>query len=343
MIPTTLDAFLNAFAEAGTATQRDVAGTVRAIASAALQMRAVMSNAGPGAVDAILPRGADDPRGVLGHYAAAIFLDAMRRAPVALYFGTEAAGQVALSDASGIAVAIHPLDGFSNIDINAALGTIFSVLPTTPDDPAASFRQPGRKQMAAGFVVYGPQLGFVLTLGSGTHAFVFSATLGVFVRAWKSCDIPPDAEEYAVNASNYRHWNAAVRVYIDDCISGADGPRQRDFDMRWGASLVAHIYRILMRGGVYLDPGDTRKGCARGRLELVRQANPIAILVEQAGGRATDTVEPILDIVPETIGQLTPLVCGSRNEVERIARYHTDPSNIAERAPLFGNRGLFRV
>ncbi len=343
MIPSTLDAFLYSYAFTGKAPYQDIADTIRALASAALQVRAMMSNVGPGAADAILPRGEDDPRGVLEARAAAAFLDAVREAPVAHYLDADSGKQVALGAESEIAVALHPLDGFSNIDINAALGTIFSILPIVPDDAAATFRQPGRKQLAAGFVVYGPQLGLVLTLGNGTHVFVFSAPLGVFLRAWESCAIPPDAGEYAINASNYRHWGGAVRLYIDDCISGVDGPRQRDFDMRWGASLVAHIYRILMRGGVYLDPADTRKGCSKGRLGLVHQANPIAMLVEQAGGSASDTENDILDIVPETLDQLTPMVCGSTNEVERIARYHTEPSNIAERAPLFGNRGLFRT
>lgn len=343
MIASTLDAFLNSYALSGQGTRTAVADTVRALASAALKVRAIMSHVGPGAADAILPRGDDDPRSALGARAGAVFLDAMRDAPVAHYLDADAGRQLALDDAAPLAVAIHPLDGISNIDINAALGTIFSLLPSVDGNVADTFRQPGRRQLAAGFIVYGPQLGLVLTLGNGTHVFVFSASVGVFVRAWESCAIPPEAREYAINASNYRHWHAAVRLYIDDCLSGADGPRQCDFDMRWGASLVAHIYRILMRGGVYLDPSDTRKGWANGRLGLVHQANPIAMLIEQAGGRATDTVSDVLDLVPETPEQKTPLVCGSTSEVTRITRYHTEPSMIAERAPLFGNRGLFRA
>lgn len=343
MIASTLDAFLNSYTFGTHGSSTAVAETVRAVAAAALKLRAIMSNVGPGAADAILPRSDDDPRSALEARAGRVFMDAMADAPIAQYLDANAGRQVALTGGAPLAVAMHPLDGVSNIDINAALGTIFSVLPAVSDDVAGTFRQPGRNQLAAGFVVYGPQLGLVLTLGSGTHVFVFSASLGVFIRAWESCVIPPDASEYAINASNYRHWHGAVRLYIDDCISGLDGPRQRDFDMRWGASLVAHIYRILMRGGVYLDPADTRKGCGKGRLGLVHHANPIAMLVEQAGGSATDTIDPILDIVPETPDQLTPMACGSAGEVERIARYHTEPSNIAERAPLFGNRGLFRA
>jgi len=342
MIASTLDAFLNSYAPSQKELRSDVTVTVRAVAAAALKVRAIISNVGPGATHTILPRVGEDPRGVSGTHAAAVFLDAMRDAPVACYLDATTGASVALDPKASLAVAVHPLDGMSNIDINAALGTIFSVLPASEGDCENTFLQAGRRQLAAGFIVYGPQLGLVLTLGTGTHVFVFSASMGVFVQAWESCAIPPDAHEYAINASNYRHWNAAVRLYIDDCLSGAEGPRQRDFDMRWGASLVAHIYRILMRGGIYLEPADDRKGFTRGRLGLVCQANPIAMLVEQAGGRATDAINDILDQTPDALDQHTPLVCGSVGEVDRIARYHTDPSLIAERAPLFGNRGLFR-
>jgi len=342
MIASTLDAFLNSYATSQHRIRNDVAVALRALAAAALKVRAIVSNVGPGATHTILPRGGEDPRDVPGTHAAAILLDAMRDAPVACYLDALAAKHVELDQNGSLGIAVYPLDGMSNIDINAALGTIFSVLPAIPGNCEDTFLQPGRQQMAAGFIVYGPQLGLVLTLGTGTHVFVFSASMGVFVQAWESCAIPEDASEYAINASNYRHWDPAVRLYIDDCLSGVEGPRQRDFDMRWGASLVAHIYRILMRGGVYLEPADHRRGHALGRLGLVHQASPIAMLVEQAGGRATDGIDNILDRIPDTIDQRTPLVCGSAREVDRIARYHSDPSLIAERAPLFGNRGLFR-
>ncbi|MCX7304294.1 MAG: class 1 fructose-bisphosphatase [Hyphomicrobiales bacterium] len=334
--------FLNSHAASQQEFRADVAVAVRAIAAAALKVRAIISNVGPGATHTILPRGGEDPRSVPGTHAAAILLDAMRDAPVASYLDALDGAEVSLDPQGTLAVAVHPLDGISNIDINAALGTIFSVLPARHGGSESSFLQTGRRQLAAGFFVYGPQLGLALTLGNGTHVFVFSASMGVFVQAWDSCAIPPDANEYAINASNYRHWNRAVRLYIDDCLSGVEGPRHSDFDMRWGASLVAHIYRILMRGGIYLEPADNRKGFSQGRLGLIHQANPIAMLVEHAGGRATDAIDDILDRIPDTIDQRTPLVCGSVGEVDRIARYHTDPSLIAERAPLFGNRGLFR-
>ena len=173
---------------------------------------------------------------------------------------------------------------------------------------------------------------------------MLSTRLGTFVQAYESRIIPPRTQEFAINAANYRHWDEAVRLYVDDCLKGSEGPRERDFNMRWIASLVADCYRILIRGGVFLYPGDSRKGYDQGRLRLVYEANPIAFLVEQAGGAATDTVGRILDIVPESLHQRTPAglrLVDARSH--RIARYHTDPSSIGERAPLFGNRGLFRA
>jgi fructose-1,6-bisphosphatase I len=279
-------------------------------------------------------------------YADDIFLDAMRRAPIAYYASEELEQPVLLAADAPLAIAIDPLDGSSNIDTNVSIGTVFSLLPATgaPDaNPAAPFLQAGVNQLGAGFFIYGPQLALVLSLGSGTHVFVLSTRLGTFVQAYESRMIAPRTQEFAINAANYRHWDEAVRLYVDDCLEGADGPRGKDFNMRWIASLVADCYRILMRGGVFLYPGDQRKGYRHGRLRLVYEANPIAYLVEQAAGAATDSVNRILEIRPESLHQRVPVVFGSAREVARIARYHTAPSNIGERSPLFGNRGLFRA
>jgi fructose-1,6-bisphosphatase I len=183
----------------------------------------------------------------------------------------------------------------------------------------------------------------VLTLGNGTHTFIHSRTEGIFRLAVAAQAIPSKTAEFAINASNYRHWDEAVRLYFDDCIKGGQASREGDSNMRWLASLVAETYRILVRGGVFLYPGDRRRGYGKGRLRLVYEAHPIALLVEQAGGLCTDTIEPILDIAASELHQRTPLVFGSAAEVARIARYHTLPSQIAERAPLFGERGLFRA
>jgi fructose-1,6-bisphosphatase I len=348
MTRSTLDAFLNSHALSGDIMRSEVVDVVRALASVSIRVGNLIRQ---GRLDTALSGGhavnaAGDVRKELDVEADTMFLDAMRGTPVALY-ASEAPGSPTILDPSApLAVAIDPLDGSSDIETNSVAGTVFSILPALQDAATgsdATFLQPGRRQLAAGFVVYGPQLAICLTLGSGTHIFVFSTRLGAFVQAHDSRVIPPRAQEFAINASNYRHWHEAVRLYIDDCLKGAEGPRERDFNMRWNASLVAEAFRILLRGGVYLYPADARSGLSRGHLRLVFKANPVAFLIEQAGGGATDTVNDILDLVPESLHQRTPLVFGSAREVAHIARYHTEPSMIGERAPLFSNRGLFRA
>jgi fructose-1,6-bisphosphatase I len=353
MTTATLDAFLSSYAgkedlggEEGL--RPAVAATIRQLAQAAIMVRHAIGHGVLGAAFT-RPQGVDadgDSPTALEIFADETFLDAMRQAPVALYASEELAKPILLDRRAPLAVAVDPLDGSSNIDANISIGTIFSLLPATgaPDEnPAASFVQAGSNQIGAGFFIYGPQLALVLSLGSGTHVFVFSTRLGTFVQAHESRIIPQRTQEFAVNAANYRHWDEAVRLYVDDCLKGSEGPRERDFNMRWIASLVADCYRILIGGGVFLYPGDQRRGYHQGRLSLVYEANPIAFLVEQAGGAATNTVNRLLDIEPEGLHQRTPFVFGSAREVERIARYHTAPSLIGERAPLFGNRGLFRA
>jgi len=349
MTAPTLDAFLNSFVRQEDERRPAVAATVRKLVEASLKVRGSISQGalGPsfaGRRDSSNAGG--DVQKDLDVFADDIFLDAMRHAPVALYASEELEQAVLLNGDAPLAVAIDPLDGSSSIDVNLSIGTIFSLLPATgaPDgNPAAPFLQSGVNQIGAGFFIYGPQLALVLSLGSGTHIFVFSQRVGTFVQAHESLMLPPLTQEFAINASNYRHWDEAVRLYVDDCLKGSEGPREKDFNMRWLACLAAECYRILMRGGVFLYPGDSRRGCHQGRLRLVYEANPIAFLIEQAGGAATDTVNRILDLQPEHLHQRTPLVFGSAGEVERIARYHLAPSAIGDRAPLFGNRGLFRA
>jgi fructose-1,6-bisphosphatase I len=349
MTTATLDAVLNSYVGSGGDLRRDaIATTIRQLAQAAVKVRNTINQGALGRAFAGT-RGTNhdgDVQKDLDVFADDIFLDAMRHAPVRLYASEELDQPVLLNTDADLAIAIDPLDGSSNIDTNVSIGTIFSLLPATgaPDEnPAASFLQPGTNLLGAGFFIYGPQLALVLSLGSGTHVFVQSARLGTFVQAYESRIVPPRAHEFAINAANYRHWDEAVRLYVDDCLKGTEGPRERDFNMRWIASLVADCYRILMRGGVFLYPGDQRRGYASGRLRLVYEAIPIAYLIEQAGGAATDTIERILDIHPQSLHQRTPLVFGSAREVARITRYHLDPSSIGERSPLFGHRGLFRA
>ncbi|RJG44256.1 MULTISPECIES: class 1 fructose-bisphosphatase [unclassified Mesorhizobium] len=350
MTVATLDAVLNSYVGKEQDDLRAaVAATVRQLAQAAVKVRHTINQGVLGKAFAGTRGGfnADgDAQKDLDVYADDIFLDAMRHAPVALYASEELEQPVLLNKDAPICIAIDPLDGSSNIDTNVSIGTIFSLLPATgaPDgNPAATFLQPGEKQIGAGFFIYGPQLALVLSLGSGTHVFVQSTRLGTFVQAYESRIVPTRAHEFAINAANYRHWDEAVRLYVDDCLKGSEGPRERDFNMRWIASLVADCYRILMRGGVFLYPGDKRRGYGQGRLRLVYEANPIAYLIEQAGGAATDTIGRILEIEPNSLHQRVPVVFGSAKEVARITRYHTDPSSIGERSPLFGNRGLFRA
>lgn len=325
----------------------DVAHVIARIAEAGAGIAATIAEgAGNGALaDPVGAANADgDAQRGLDLLADERFLAAIADTAVGLYASEELSEPVAIGSGRPLALAIDPLDGSSNIATNVPIGTIFSIRPVVEsDDPAASFLRSGREQLAAGFLIYGPQTALVLTLGDGTDVFIWSPTARAFHLAMPAVAIAPKTREFAINASNYRHWDESVRLYFDDCIKGGHGPRESEFNMRWIASLVAEAYRILVRGGVFLYPGDRRRGYGQGRLRLVYEVHPIALLVEQAGGKATDGSEPVLDIAATTLHQRSPLVFGSANEVTRIGRYHALPSHIADRAPLFGKRGLFRA
>jgi fructose-1,6-bisphosphatase I len=242
-----------------------------------------------------------------------------------------------------ICVAIDPLDGSSNIDINMTVGTIFSILPA-PDDLSLAFHQRGSAQLAAGFVTYGPQTSLVLTLGDGVDIFTFDRSCGAFRLARRRVQISEACEEFAINASNRRHWDSPVRAFIDECLAGTEGPANHDFNMRWIGSLVAEAYRILTRGGVFLYPSDARPGYGDGRLRLVYEAHPMAFIMEQAGGAASTGRERILELAAHSLHQRVPLIMGSANEVRRVAELHCDPLLMASvAAPLFARRGFFRV
>ena len=341
----TLDAYLSSFCSEGGATKSHIANTIRALAEAAVKVRLATKEGALGAAFADTRGSAHatgDVQKDLDLFADNLFLEAARQAQLAFYASEELDKAVTLARGSRLAIAIDPLDGSSNIDANVSIGTIFSLLPAAADVDR-TFLQPGRSQLAAGFFIYGPQLALALTLGDGARIFVYSTSSGLFVEAYRSLAIPPKTQEFAVNASNYRHWDECVQLYLDDCVQGTDGPRGKDYNMRWVASLVAEAYRILIRGGVFLYPGDARKGYRHGRLRLIYEANPIAMLVEQAGGGATDGASRILDLAPNDLHQRTPFVFGSAREVESITRYHLDPSAIGSRNPLFGKRGLLRA
>jgi fructose-1,6-bisphosphatase I len=335
-----LESHLEAWA-AGDATRQVVARAVLGLAAAGRALSALVAEGvhGAGHGDVVGSNLGGDAQKSLDRDSQAIVLDALRDTGIAALGSEEEDLPTFLDPAGPVVVAVDPLDGSSNIDNNVAIGTIFSILPVPPaGDP---FLQPGSRQLAAGFIVYGPHTDLVLTLGEGTRIYTLDRASGIYRLALGTVEIPPESAEFAVNASNYRHWFEGTRQYFDDCIAGCDGPREKDFNMRWVASMVAEATRILVRGGVFLYPRDARRGYAQGRLRLVYEANPIAMVVEQAGGKASSGFQRILDIQPTDLHQRTPLIFGSANEVTRIEFYEENPAS-AERAPLFGYRGLFR-
>jgi fructose-1,6-bisphosphatase I len=219
-----------------------------------------------------------------------------------------------------------PLDGSSNIDVNVSIGTIFSVLRMPEDDRGVDegdFLQNGAQQVAAGYCVYGPQTTLVLTVGDGVAMFTLDREQGSFVLTQENVRIPADTQEFAINMSNMRHWDEPVRRYIDECLQGRDGPRNKDFNMRWIASMVADVHRIMTRGGIFMYPWDKREPNKPGKLRLMYEANPMAWLVEQAGGAATNGRQRILDIQPTQLHERVSVILGSKNEVERVTSYHS--------------------
>lgn len=281
-----------------------------------------------------------DGQKALDVWADAALVAGLRLAGVGAVVSEEHAEVVPLGGSAGIVVAIDPLDGSSNIAINGAIGAIFSILP---DIGEGSFAQAGSAQIAAGYVLFGATTTMALTTGNGTQLFVLDPMSRRFRLVELDARIPATTREFAINASNYRQWGASVRAWFDDCVSGAEGPRGADTNMRWVAALVADAQRILTRGGVYLYPRDLRQGYEKGRLRLLYEAAPIAFLVEQAGGKAFDGRTRILDLVATDIHQRTPLIFGSADEIDRIARYKADPNLVVARAPLFHRRGLFKA
>jgi fructose-1,6-bisphosphatase I/sedoheptulose-1,7-bisphosphatase len=242
-----------------------------------------------------------------------------------------------------------PLDGSSNIDVNVSVGSIFSIL-RAPQDAVASgrdvsvadFLQAGASQVAAGYAIYGPTTMLVLSVGNGVAGFTLNPNLGEFMLTHPGIRVPEDTREFAINTSNSRFWEPPVKRYVDECLAGKTGPRGKDFNMRWIASMVAEAHRILMRGGVFMYPRDTKDASKPGRLRLLYEANPVGFVMEQAGGRASTGRQPMLGVEPTSPHQRIGLVFGSRNEVERIERYHREPAVREPANPLFAERSLFR-
>jgi fructose-1,6-bisphosphatase I len=329
-------------------TRRAIACTIGALAASAADIADLIARGAlAGALgEAVGGNAAGDVQKRLDVRAHERLMETLADSPVAVVGSEEGETAIVLDRAAPLAVAMDPLDGSSNIDTNAPVGTIFSILPAAEaanGSADAALLRPGSRQVAAGFFVYGPQTVLAFSVGEGAHFATLDRDLRRFVVTRRGVRLPDGRREYAINASNARFWDAPVRAYVEDCVAGAEGPALADYNMRWVASLVAEAYRILVRGGVFLYPRDARKGYRSGWLRHVYEANPIAWLIEQAGGAATDGSERILDLAPAALHARTPLVFGSREEVDRVARYHAEPPAIIERAPLFAKRGLFRA
>lgn len=220
-----------------------------------------------------------------------------------------------------------PLDGSSNIDVNISVGTIFSILrcPAGVMIPTAEdFMQPGTQQVCAGYALYGPSTLLVLTTGHGVNCFTLDKSLGEFVLTQANLRVPEDTREFAINASNSRFWEKPVKRYIDECLAGKDGPRKENFNMRWVASMVAEVHRILNRGGIFMYPRDTKDPTKAGRLRLMYEANPMSFIIEQAGGVCSTGREPIMSVQPTELHQRVAVILGSKNEVERVVAYHAE-------------------
>ncbi len=242
-----------------------------------------------------------------------------------------------------------PLDGSSNLDVDVTVGTIFSVLraPEGVTHPSVcDFLQPGTQQVCAGYALYGPSVMLVVTMGRGVHGFTLDPEIGAFTLTHPDLCIPETCHEFAINTSNARFWEPPVQRYVDECVKGNSGPREADFNMRWIASLVAEVHRILVRGGLFMYPKDTRDPAKPGQLRLMYEANPVAFLIEQAGGRASTGRGRLLEVVPTELHQRIPVILGSSGEVERLERYHREYDAGEDRefeSPLFNVRSLFRA
>lgn len=221
-------------------------------------------------------------------------------------------------------VVFDPLDGSSNIDVNVAVGSIFSVLnaPTNRATQTSDFLQNGSKQVLAGYAIYGPSTLLILTIGDGVQCFTLNSVSGDFVLTKANMRVPSDTQEFAINASNARFWEPPIKQYVAECQAGKDGARHKDFNMRWIASMVADCHRILVRGGIYLYPKDNKLPAKAGRLRLLYELNPMSWLIEQAGGKSSTGREPVLTLLPTDIHQRAPIIIGSANEVERIVEYY---------------------
>lgn len=331
---TTLDEYLERW-RGRDPLRRQVAELVAAVADGGMDVADGLSGRADGA-----PPDVTAPAS-LETWALGCLLAQLSRTPVQAVTAKGQPEATPRSTDAAVAVSLVALDRAANLAVNGPAGTLFGVLPSTHGEPGEPFLQPGRNQLAAGCILYGPSCALALTLGDGTDLFTLAG--GRFRHTASGMAMPRVSGEYAINASNCRAWSESIRAYIDDRVGGSDEASDEDVTMRWTGSLAAECHRILARGGAYLSPREGRRGRERGRLQLVHEANPVAFLVEQAGGKAFDGFTRILDLTPEALHERTPLMFGSANEIDRIARYKANPNDLFERSPLFGQRGLLKV
>ena len=310
---------------ADTQTQSAILETLDALCGSALEIAKICAR-GPledkfGAV-AGTENSDGDSQKALDVVSDEIVTAALKTVPVAYYASEERDDIITLKHGLPLAVASDPLDGSSNIDTNVSIGTIFAIFPAIENNPEASFIRKGSDQLAGGFFVYGPQTTLVVTTGDGTELYVLDWMSGKFKLAIAALSIAKSAHEFAINASNMEHWHPPVRAYIEDAMKGTDGPMGKKQGMRWIGSLVADANRILIRGGLFMYPADDRKGYEAGRLRILYEAHPVAFVIEQAGGMATDGHQRILDIKQDSLHERVPFVFGSVDMVEQVGEYH---------------------
>jgi fructose-1,6-bisphosphatase I len=321
-----------------------VGAVIEAIATAAIELAAVIADgplAGVTGQDGGINSDGDRQKDI-DIIADEMMRRALRDAPVAAVLSEEAALPETLRPEAWLCVAIDPLDGSANIENNLSMGTIFSIRPSG-NDILSTFFEPGTVQCAAGFFVYGPQTTLVLALNARVDIFILDRRANQFLLIRQAVQVARDTPEFAINASNRRHWHGPVREYIEECLAGTHGGGEADFNMRWLGSLVAESFRILARGGVFLYPADVRPGYREGRLRLLYEAHPMALIMEWAGGAATTGRRRILEVAAKTPHQRVPLIMGSTRGVRAVAASHEriEPMFDNNDAPLFARRGLF--
>jgi fructose-1,6-bisphosphatase I len=322
-----------------------IAAIVEAIAAASIELGDVIADGPLAGITGRLGgvNSAGDQQKDIDLAADVMMRRALRIAPVAAILSEESELPEVFNSGAPFCVAIDPLDGSANLENNISVGTIFSIRPCG-GDVLSTFFEPGTAQCAAGFVVYGPQTTLVLALNNSVDTFILDRRVREFSLTARGVKIAPDTPEFAINASNRRHWHGPIRAYIDDCLAGTDGNGEANFNMRWIGSLVAETLRILIRGGVFLYPADARPGYREGRLRLIYEAHPMALIMEWAGGAATTGRLRILELAARTPHQRVPLIMGSMRGVGDVAAIHegTEPMFDNSDAPLFARRGLFR-